>query len=189
MATSRQLTYHVPFAGNSRYFLYSNQLGPGEKDENPLGRLIQRTPPSPKIPLAYTFRPATAGQRGEIELIGMDMPAEVKARTSFKMTLYYKVNEKLSTNYKVLVHFDKGSRFQGDHDPLRNLCGSSYWQPGDYITDTFEVKAGDTFSTKGVYQVYTGFYTGSSGNWKNMNVVKGQGEKDNRVRVGQLVLK
>ena len=151
--------------------------------------MIQRTAPSPRVPLSAVFTPSSPGQRGELELIGMDIPETVKIRQKFRMTLYYKVNQKLSTNYQVFVHFDKGSRFQGDHWPLDNLCGSSYWQPGDYVIDTFEVTAGDTFSVKGAYDIYTGLFTGGSGNWKNMTVARGEADKNNRVKVGQVLVR
>ena len=79
-------------------------------------------------------------------------------------------------------------RFQGDHWPLDNLCASQYWQPGDYVVDSFEVTAGQTFSPKGPHEVWLGLFTGGSGTWKNMTVTSGNGDKANRVKVGTLEL-
>jgi hypothetical protein len=87
------------------------------------------------------------------------------------------------------VHFDKGVRFQGDHWPVNNVCGTQYWQAGDYVTDTFEVTAGDTFSPKGTYDVFMGLFTGGGGNWRNMTVTTGNADKNNRVKIGTLELR
>ncbi len=188
-ATTTGFPYHVATAENSRFFLYTNRLGSGEHDQNPLARMISREAPTPRQTLTATFKPATAGQKGELELLGVDMPASVSKGSTFQMKLYYKVVEKPSTNYQVFVHFDKGVRFQGDHWPLGNLCGTQYWQVGDYVTDTFEVTAGEALSPKGVYEVYTGLFTGGSGNWRNMTVASGNADKNNRVRIGQITLR
>jgi hypothetical protein len=180
-------TYHVPFAGNSRYFLYSNQLGPGEKDENPLAEMILRTPPADVSaePIA-TFKPAVPGQRGELQLVGVRMPPSAKKGGTFKMSLIFKVIERPSAGYQIFVHFDKGVRFQGDHWPLKNLCGTQYWQPGDYVVDTFEVEAGSVTTPRGTFNVFMGFFTGGAGNWKNMTVVSGKSDGRNRVNIGQI---
>jgi hypothetical protein len=182
--------YHVVDSENSRFFLYSNALGAGEKDENPLATMIRRAPPEHiGREVHATFR-AAAGP-GEIELIGVDMPDAVKKGSTFKMTLHFKVNERVPSNQKIFVHFDKGGRFQGDHDPLRGLCGTAYWQPGDYVSDTFEVTAstGQLGTARGQYQVFVGFFTGSSGNYRNMKVTSGNADKADRFILGTLTLK
>jgi hypothetical protein len=183
-----QRAYHVVHAENSRFFLYSNQLG-GQRDVNPLNAAIFREPPaSVGREVSATFEPA-AGGAGEIELIGIDMPESVAKRSRFKMTLWFHVVERPAANYKIFVHFDKGVRFQADHDPIRGLCGTSLWQPGDYIADTFEVEAGDLTHPKGQYTVLVGFFTGTNPNWKNMKVTSGNGDKADRVTVGTITVR
>jgi hypothetical protein len=189
-AVAGGFSYYVANAENSRFYLYTNRLGAGERDLNPLARMISREPPANiQKPLGAKFTPPGSGQPGEIELLGYDMPASVAKGKTFDVKLYYRVNAKVSANYQVFAHFDKGVRFQGDHWPLQNICGTSFWQVGDYITDTFTVTAGETFSPKGVYDVWTGFFTGSSGNWRNMTVTTGNADKNNRVRLGSIQLK
>jgi 4-amino-4-deoxy-L-arabinose transferase-like glycosyltransferase len=182
--------YHVASTENSRFWLYTNRLGPGETDKNPLATRLYREPPrAPQIPVSAKYVPASAGQTGELELLGVDMPAKVKKGSTFTMKVYFKVNAKLPQNYQMFVHFDRGSvRFQGDHWPLDNLCASQYWQPGDYVVDSFEVTAGQAFSPHGPHDVWLGLFTGGSGTWKNMTVTSGNGDKANRVKVGTLEL-
>lgn len=175
---------HIAFAGNSRYYLFTNQLAAGARDSNPLLTALRRTPPDTiRVPLNATFVPP-GNQKGKIELLGYDMPREVVKGQKFKMTLYYAVHEQVSTGYKVFVHFDRGVRFQGDHEPVGGLCGTQHWQAGDYVVDTFEVTAGELTHPKGTYQVYVGFFTGSAGNWRNMDVTSGNADKNNRVHLG-----
>jgi hypothetical protein len=61
-------------------------------------------------------------------------------------------------------------RFNGDHEPINGRCQTSTWQPGDYIVDTFTLRAGGGTFPAGPYEVWTGFFTGSNPNWKNMAV-------------------
>lgn len=118
------------------------------------------------------------------------MPSVVSKGEKFKLTLYFRVLEKLPMNYKIFLHFDgRGVRFQGDHDPISGRCGTSYWQPGDFIVDTVEVTAGEMTHPRGRYTTYMGFFTGSSGNWKNMVVTSGNGDSNNRVNLGTLEVK
>ena len=64
------------------------------------------------------------GFDGKIELIGADMPERVSHGDMFEITLYFRVLQKPTQNYKILAHFDgKGVRFQGDHDPISGRCG------------------------------------------------------------------
>jgi Dolichyl-phosphate-mannose-protein mannosyltransferase len=186
-ATTGGFPYYVATAENSRFFLYTNRLGPGERDANPLSRMIFRQPPaSIPTPFSAKFVPPSTGQAGEIELLGFDMPKRVKKGSTFTVKLFFKVNAKVSQNYQIFAHFDKGVRFQGDHWPLGNLCGTQYWQVGDYVVDSFDVTAGEALSPKGTYEVYVGFFTGGAGNWRNMTVTTGNADKNNRVRIGTI---
>jgi hypothetical protein len=181
--------YHVVYDSNSRYYLFSNRLSGGQKDLAPLQRMIRRTPPEHIGTKMSAIYRGAAGGSGEIELLGYDMPASVSKRSTFKMTLYFKVNERVAGNQELFVHFDKGVRFQADHWPLDNLCGTQNWLPGDYITETFDVTAGDLTSPTGTYQTYVGFFTGSAGQWRNMKVTSGPSDGHDRVLLGPLQVK
>lgn len=157
--------YHVLDNSHAKFLLLSNRLGAGETDRNPLARAIVRTPPT------NIQRPVRVDFDGRVELIGVDMPAEVDRGDSFEVTLYFRVVRPPSAAWKVFLHFDGGGmRFQGDHDPIEGRCATTYWQPGDYIVDTATVDAGNLTYAKTDYTVYAGFFRGSHGSWSNMPV-------------------
>ena len=63
-----------------------------------------------------------------------------------------------------------GRAGNGDHFPIDNRCQTSTWQPGDYIVDHFTVQGLAPAFPGGTYEVWTGFFTGSNPNWRNMPV-------------------
>jgi hypothetical protein len=53
------------------------------------------------------------------------------------------------------------------------------------------VQAGGGVSNGGVFEVWTGFFTGSAPNWKNMTVSEAPGDmrdKDDRVKITTITL-
>ena len=170
--------YFVLDDSNAKFLLLSNQVT-GARDRNPLSTTILRDKPE-GIKTEFS---ATYDDR--IELIGYTVPRKVSLRSKFKMTLFFRVKKAVSGSWKIFVHFDgKGLRFQGDHEPIRGRCATSFWQEGDYIVDTFEVQAGDITFSSGSYQIRVGFFTGSNPNWKNMKVTDAPpGAKDDADRV------
>jgi hypothetical protein len=171
---------------NDQFLLLSNQLGEGERDHNPLADAIVRTPPADLgAPLSFEFEDT-------IRLLGVRMPAEVERGDSFEVTLIFEVLKPITRNWKIFVHFDSGSsRFQGDHAPIRERCGTSFFQPGDVVVDRFTVKAGSMVdgTPKTTYQVFTGFFVGSNPNYTNMKVSKGEADDNNRVKIGTIRLR
>lgn len=183
------LPYFVLDNGNTQCMLISNRLEDGEVDKNLLAQAILRsTPEGIEQPLSIVFE-------DKLELIGMNMPEAVDRGGAFEVSLFFKVLQPVGGNWKIFAHFDGGGmRFQGDHDPIQNRCGTSFWQAGDYIVDTFTVDAGNFTYAKTLYQLHVGFFRGSGGNWTNMTVSSATGAKgeklpvgkDNRVQVGQI---
>lgn len=153
-------------------------------DRNPLSRAIVRSRPEDiKHKLSANFD-------DQIELIGIDLPESVGRGDSFEVTMYYKVLKPLTRNWQVFVHFDGGGvRFQGDHYPVNNRCGTNHWQPGDYIVDQFSVDAGGVTNPRTKYTIWTGFFVGSGGNWENMKALTGEPDDNNRVRAGSIQVK
>ncbi len=158
--------------------LLSNQVD-GAHDRNPLSTTILRDKPE------GIRSEVSAIYDDKIELIGYTMPRAVPTRSRFEVTLYFRVIEPVAGAWKIFAHFDgRGQRFQGDHEPIRGRCATSFWQKGDYIVDTFTVEAGDITFEPGNYQLRVGFFTGTSPNWKNMKVTKAPpGAKDDAERV------
>ena len=181
-ARANGLEYFVLDDSNTQTLLLSNKLA-GAKDHNPIKTAILRERP------ADVGTPLSATYDDMIELIGVKMPQSVSRGGSFEMTLFYKVKKAIPGSWRVFAHFDGGQRFNGDHDPIRGRCATSFWQPGDYIVDTFSVNAGNVSFNKGAYTVYVGFFTGSNPNWRNMPVSQGDKDGNNRVKIGKLLLK
>ncbi len=179
-----QLEYHVLDNRNSRFLLLTNRMTGREEDMNPLLTAFQKDPP------ARVARQVTANFDNKIELVGVDMPDKVSHGDKFKLTLWFHVLQRIPTNYKIFVHFDgAGIRFQGDHDPIGGRCGTSFWQVGDYVADTVEVTAGELTHPRGNYTGHVGFFTGGGGQWKNMPVVVGEKDGNNRVPIGAIRVK
>jgi hypothetical protein len=150
-------------------------------DRNQLWRYIVREKPQ------GIQHPLDVNYDDKLQLIGIDMPKQIDRGDHFEVTLYYHVLKPMTRNWQVFVHFDGGDvRFQGDHYPVKKRCGTNYWQPGDYIVDTFTVESSDMGIAKRNYQIWTGLFVGSSGNWENMKVVSPKPDNNNRVKVGSL---
>jgi hypothetical protein len=179
-----QTTYHVLDARNSRFLLLSNRLDPGVKDQNPLLPYIGTTPP-PSVQ-----RDIQANFEDTVDLIGVDMPAEVGKGDKFKVTLWFRVKKRFSDSKQIFMHFDHGTgvRFNGDHWPTP--CATTYWQPGDIIAETYTVTAApDLTNPKGAYNLHMGFFTGGGGSYKNMIVLSSNKDSMNRVPLGTLMVK
>ena len=173
--------YFVVDDSSSQYLLISNQLGPGEKDLNPLRRLVSTTPPKPQVELHATFD-------NRIELLGYDLPAEAPRGSEFTVRLYYRVLQTVGGNYRVFLHFDgHGSRINGDHIPLAGKYPTNYWTAGQYITDEYRMSTSRMNHSAGYYQVFTGFWPGGDG--ARLSVTQGPHEPDHRVRLSVLRVK
>jgi len=156
---------------NTRSLLLSNKVA-GTTDKNPLRTAILHEEPK-QIPVRPKGRIVFDGR---IELLGWSMPKRVSRGDKFTVTMFYKVLQPVPGNWRVLFHFDGALRFNGDHEPIKGRCQTSTWQPGDYIIDTHVVTAGAGAFTPGPYEVWTGFFTGSNPNWKNMTVSEAPGD-------------
>jgi len=177
--------YAVLDDSNASFLLIANQLPDGASDRNRLARTILRDRPpavGDKVIASYDDK---------IELVGVDMPRQVSRGSSFQMTLYFRVVHPVGGSWKLFVHFDGGGlRFQGDHDPVETVrCGTNFWQEGDYIVDRFTVTAGDVSYEKTAYTARVGFFQGASGNWKNMKVIVGPKDDNDRVPVGTIMVR
>ena len=178
--------YFVLDDSNARSLLVSNNVA-GATDHNPLATAVLRAEPS-----NITNRPlGKIIYDNRIEIIGWNIPPVVNRGSTFTVTLFYKVLQPIPGSYKVFFHIDgSGLRFNGDHEPIGGRCATSYWKVGDYIADTFRIEAGGATFPPGTYDVWVGFFTGSSPNWRNMTVSNAPADsRDNADRVRLLKLK
>ncbi len=180
--------YHVLDDTNTRFMLLSNRLG-SLRDRNPLATAMTRTAPAW---LANAGEKSMGTWENQIELVGVRVPKKVVRGEKFTVTLAFKVLAPVGGGWKIFAHFDGGgSRFQGDHDPIRGRCATNFWKVGDYVLDTFEVEAGNASFPTQNYDIWVGFFTGTNPNWRNATVTAApDGLKDgnNRVKVGSVKL-
>lgn len=175
-AHERKQPYFVVDDTNSQFLLVSNQLSTGESDLNPLRRLISDHAPTPKHVVSAVFE-------DRIELLGYDLPDEIKRGEEVTIRLYYKTLQPVTGSYKVFLHFDgAGSRWNGDHIPNGGKFPTSYWAAGTYITDEHRVTTSRLAQAAGYYQILTGFWPGGDG--ARMRVTQGAHEPDHRVKLG-----
>jgi hypothetical protein len=184
----------VLFGGSDQLVLFSNQLRDGERDEHPLAAALVRDhsadrgePPDFRLPEGA--RPLDFVFEDTLHLVGVVMPESVERGEKLEATLYFKVLKPVGRNWKVFVHIDSGaSRIIGDHDPIGGTCGTSFFRKGDIVVDRFSVKAGGMVegTPRTSFQVFAGFFTGSSPNFTNMKVSRGKADENNRVNLGTL---
>lgn len=180
--------YFVLDDRNTRSLLLSNRVD-GTTDKNPLRTAIlheepKNIPSRPKGRVVFDNR---------IELLGWSLPKRVSGGEMFEVTLFYKVLQPVGGNWRVLMHFDgRGGRaFNGDHEPIKGRCQTATWQPGDYIVDRVTLRGKRGAAPAGTYDVWTGFFTGSNPNWRNMPVSEAPADmRDNadRVKITTIIL-
>jgi hypothetical protein len=178
--------YYVLDDRNTRSLLLSNRVD-GTTDKNPLRSAILHDEPK-HIPIRPKGRIVFDNR---IELLGWSMPKRIGRGKKFEVKMFYKVLQPVGGNWRVLFHFDGSIRFNGDHEPIKGRCQTSTWQPGDYIVDSHVVTAGGGAFAPGNYDVWTGFFTGSNPNWKNMPVSEAPADMRDgadRVKITTIVL-
>jgi hypothetical protein len=188
--------YYVIDDRNLKSLLLSNRVD-GTTDKNPLARAIVHEEPKNipiRVPNDAKGQPQHIIFDDAIELIGWDLPKSVGRGSKFQGRLYYKIKKQVGANWTVILHFDGsyGRAGNGDHKPINDRCPTSTWQPGDYIIDTFTVPGIGGAYPAGEYGVYTGFFTGTAPNYKNMHVTSAPAgmldEKTDRVKITTISL-
>ena len=187
-----QVPYYVVDGSSSRFLLLTNQVEPGQRDQNPLLKDVWFPPPgaaadakppwSWRVPVSATFENA-------IELVGADFPAEIRRPGKIPLDLIFKVKAKPPGGYKIFVHFDgpAAPRVIGDHDPVNHAFGTTYWLPGEYVRDHYETDVPLMTTPAGTYTVYMGFWPGGEG--KRLKITDGPNDGQDRVRLGTLEIK
>src|SRR5262249_1096482 len=146
---SAKQPYYVVDASSSRFLLLTNQLPPGQADENPLKKYVWMAPtvpgngvdwnPNEKPPWTWR-RPVSAPFADVIELVGADFPTSVRRPGKIPLDLIFRIKARPPAGFKLFVHFDgpAAPRVIGDHDPVGKVFPTAYWLPGEYIRDHYE---------------------------------------------------
>ncbi len=174
----RGLDYRVADASSSRFLLLSSAEVP---DENPLRRFVSRTAPSPGKKLAINFE-------DKVELIGVDVPAEASRAREGKipLTLHFHVKAPVGGTFKIFLHLDSpAARVLGDHDPLGGRYPTTYWTPGRFVSDPYDVDIPLMTTTPGVYTIYGGFFAGE----RRLKVTSGAQDGADRALIGTITIR
>jgi hypothetical protein len=189
--------YYSVDASSSRFLLLSNQLAPGQRDDNPLLQNVW-TPPVAANPNAaatddkppWSWRVSVSATFGDaIQLVGADFPATMRRPGKIPLDLFFKVKTRPPAGYKIFVHFDgpAAPRLIGDHDPVNHAFATGFWLPGEYVRDHSETDAPLMTTPAGTYVVYMGFWPGGEG--KRLKITEGPNDGADRVRLGSIEIK
>lgn len=115
-------------------------------------------------------------------------PAEPNGGDTVQIDFYWEVTEGPQTSWKVFVHLEpqqgRGSRLNGDHEPVAGRYPTRVWQAGEVVRDRWSLRLpGHTSSSS--LDLWTGFYVGDT----RMELTKRRGVRTdgaNRLMVGTL---
>lgn len=129
---------------------------------------------------------------GKVQLIGYKLPAEpLKPNQKVKVTLYWKVKDKLQGDWKLFTHLVDGSGEKllnlDNKSPIRagaagkGALPPSSWVPGKVYVDELSFKMPRSVKTDKV-RLLTGLASGET----RMPVAKGQKDSENRALVAEI---
>ena len=179
--------YFVIDDRNARSLLLSNRID-GATDKNPLAEMIQHKEPN----ASFTRPKGRVVWDNKIELVGWDLPARVDRGDSFEVVTYFKILAPPGGAWTMLMHFDGPLRLRdGDHKPINDRCPTSSWMAGDYIIDRHTMRTSGGNFPAGRYDLWIGFFTGTTPNFRNMTVSAAPGDMRDtvdRVKIAAIVL-
>lgn len=111
--------------------------------------------------------PMHVNMGNEIWLEGYDLQYDepLQPGDTFKLTLYWRAQKPIMATYKVFnqVYFgDSGMQAQLDGYPVCEGRDTWRWDPGELITDTYEIPVKED-ATSGLYPLYSGMYIEATG--------------------------
>ena len=167
---------------SSQIVLVGSSLKASEKNENPLGKVLLSTPPTPQHKLDVNME-------DKLLVLGYDMTdlqgrlVEVVAPgRKYHFRTYYKVLAPVTTEWEAFIHIDGyHRRHNGDHKPMGGKYPFHLWLKDDVLVDDHEFGLEPNF-TPGTYTVYFGLFVGDT----RLKVTKGSSDGDNRINGGPL---
>jgi 4-amino-4-deoxy-L-arabinose transferase-like glycosyltransferase len=168
-------------ARSSQILLVSNQLLPGEGNQNPYQSFVLDREPQ-------IGNRVEANLQDQLLSLGWDVTDGSGTRVDsvvpgrkYHFRLYYKVLASTPGEWETFIHIDGyHRRFNGDHKTLGGKYPFNLWQIGDYIVDDYEFSLEPNF-TAGTYNIYYGLFVGET----RLKVKTGRHD-DNRVEGGVL---
>jgi len=169
-------------ARSSQILLVASSILSGEKNQNPLQKILLPSMPTPQHKL-------TVDMEGKLQVFGYDITdpngklvESISPGRKYHMRTYYKVLAPVTTEWEAFIHIDGyRRRHNGDHKPLDGKYPFSLWLKDDLIVDDYEFSLEPNFSP-GTYTVFFGLFVGET----RMKVVSGPNDNDNRIDGGPL---
>ena len=141
----------------------------------------------PQIPRVVTLTPVLARFGDEAQLVGAEMPAQVRAGQSVAVELYWLALREVSRNDKAFVHLvDSAGQIvaQHDGDPGGGFTPTTRWQQGELMPDRHYLDL-PSHLPPGRYQLKAGLYQFDP----FRNLLTYPPEPDGRVYLGELTVR
>lgn len=169
-------------ARSSQIILVASSLRDGEKNENPLGKIVLAEAPKPQ-------RKIDANLEDKLQVLGFDITDangrlvdHVAPGKKYHQRTYFKVLAPVQTEWEMFIHIDGfHRRHNGDHKVTQGKYPMALWATGDVIVDDHEFTLEPNFSP-GPYTVFFGLFLGDT----RMKVKSGPADNDNRINGGVL---
>ena len=169
-------------ARSSQIILVSSSLRDGEKNENPLDRIVFGSPPPMQ-------KVVDANLEDKLEVLGYDLVDtngklvdHVAPGKKYHMRTYFKVIGPVASEWEMFIHIDGfHRRHNGDHKMAEGKYPMSLWMIGDIVMDDHEFSLEPNFSP-GPYTLYFGLFVGET----RLKVKSGPSDGENRVNGGAL---
>ena len=169
-------------ARSSQILLVALSLKSGEKNQNPLDKIILDEPPKPQHKLE-------ANLEDKLLVLGYDITDAngrlvdyVSPGKKYHQRTYFKVLAPVTTDWEMFIHIDGfRRRHNGDHKVTNGKYPMSLWLKDDVVVDDHEFTLEPNF-TPGAYTNFFGLFLGES----RLKVKSGPSDGENRVNGGPL---
>ena len=182
------VSYYVVDASSSRFLLVTNQLAPGQRDDNPLSSNVW-TPPagdpaakppwSWRVPMSVTFADA-------VEMVGADFPQSIRRPGKIPLDLYFHIKAKVPGSYKIFLHFDGPAARASSATTTRESRVRDH-RSRRMVRDHYDTDVPLMTTPAGTYTIYMGFWPG--GEAKRLKVTQGNHDGADRIRLGTIEIK
>ncbi len=169
-------------ARSSQIVLVASALADGEKNQNPLSRIVLPSPPKPQRKVEAVFE-------DKLEVLGFDITdatgklvEHVAPGKKYHMKTYFKVLAPMQSEWDMFIHIDGfHRRHNGDHKVCEGKYPMSLWLKDDIIMDDHEFTLEPNFSP-GPYNLWFGLFVGET----RLKLKSGPSDNADRVNGGTL---
>ncbi|MCL2725602.1 MAG: glycosyltransferase family 39 protein [Polyangiaceae bacterium] len=168
-------------ARSSQILLVTSSLRPGEKNENPLERIVLSKAPTPQHKLDVNLDDKLAVLGYDVADANGRHVESIATGKKFHIRTYFKVlAAPIQTEWEMFIHIDGShKRHNGDHKLAEGKYPISLWLKDDVLMDDYEFTLEPNFSS-GTYTLYFGLFSGDT----RMKVKSGPTDSDNRINGG-----